>query len=78
MMSLEQEKMRQTGNEPMGIHLSSELTNRNKGYGGCGSWSILNALSAFKMKIIIRMISEPKHKNFKGQNKIKQRAQIFF
>jgi hypothetical protein len=33
------------------------------------------ALSAFKMKMIIRMILEPKHKNLKGQNQIKQQVQ---
>ncbi len=33
------------------------------------------ALSAFKMKLIIQMILEPKHKNLKGQNKIKQLVQ---
>jgi hypothetical protein len=33
------------------------------------------ALSAFKMKMIIQMILEPKHKNLKGQNKIKQQVQ---
>ncbi len=32
------------------------------------------ALSAFKMKMIIQMILEPKHKNLKGQNKIKQQV----
>jgi hypothetical protein len=65
----------------MGIHLSSQLTNRNKGYGECCSRSILNAhraaLSAFKMKMIIQMILEPKYKNLKGQNKIKQQVQNF-
>jgi hypothetical protein len=32
------------------------------------------ALSAFKMKMIIRMILEPKHKNLKAQNKIKKQV----
>jgi hypothetical protein len=36
------------------------------------------ALSAFKTKMIIQMILEPKHKNLKGQNKIKQQIQKFF
>jgi hypothetical protein len=33
------------------------------------------ALSALQMKMIIRMILEPKHKNLKGQNKIKPEVQ---
>jgi hypothetical protein len=32
------------------------------------------ALSAFKMKMIIQMILEPKHMNLKRQNKIKQQV----
>ncbi len=58
------------------------LINRNKGYGECCSWSILNAhraaLSGFKMKMLISMILEPKHKKLKDQNKLKQQVQIIF
>ncbi len=57
-----------------------ELTKRKECL--CCSWSIWmcieRPLSVFKIKIIIWMSLELKHKNFKDENKIKERVKFFY
>jgi hypothetical protein len=79
--------MRQTGYQPIGIHLSSLLANRNKDYGWRCSRHILNvhrtnknmhgaSFKRIEMKKIIQMILKPNHNNFTGIYKIEKRINL--